>query len=98
VTAEQLLDPVENAAPGRDGQLLPCHLEHQRPEQVHRRYAVQPMPRVIVGSPVDKPGNNWVGRVQPGTGHVQPGQDARSRRSHHDTVLDAGPLVAAQCA
>jgi hypothetical protein len=51
-------------------------LEHQRPEQVHRRYPVQPMPRVIVGPPVDQPGNDGIGRVQPGTSHLQPGQDA----------------------
>ena len=74
MTAEHLLDPVKDATPGRDGQLLPCHLEHQRPEQVHRRYPVQPTPRVIVGPPVDEPGNDRIGGVQPGTGHLQPGQ------------------------
>jgi hypothetical protein len=74
---------------------MPCHLEHQRSEQVHRRYPVQSMPRVIVGPSVDQPGDDWIGRVQPGTGHLQPGQDFQGRRGHYAAVLAAGSLVPA---
>jgi hypothetical protein len=55
------------------------------------------MPRVIVGPPVDQPSNDGIGRVQPGPGHLQPGQDIRSGSGHYSAVLAAGSLVAALC-
>ena len=69
--------------------LLPCDLEHQSPEQVHRRYPVQPMARVVVRPPVDQSSDYGIGRVQLGTGRLQPTQDVPSRRAHYGALLAA---------
>ena len=74
---EQRLDPPQDRAGRRDGQLLPGHLEHQGPVQVHGRQLRHPGLGIEVRPLVDQPRQHRVG-VQPRRNPWLPQPDGKS--------------------
>ena len=72
MTAKQGLDPGQDPAGCRDGQLLADDLEQQGAVQIHRRQLGHPRPGIEVRPVVDEPGQHGVGVVKVGARLPQP--------------------------